>query len=434
MRSLSVQDLGLARMPMVTPLAPEGGKSEAKTTVKHAKRAVKKSPKTGTEEVICVICLSKPQQPTTLVSCTHVFCKECISKCILHDEGTVRVVSTTSVQTTFKVAGSGPARSSRSGHNANQPHERRARSQRLRRIRKVPRCPVCRVVIKGGLKDLRAAPPPLPATSESKAREQVTVSSLIDRLDLGTKAPDSDPSALTRVPASSAKKAVRGKPKKSRDWTAEIRAAWSIGEAGALAALTRFAEGEARSAFEDSEQRFRADREFTACISPHMRFGELSPRRVWHAVRAAVEAEEHRAREDAKAYNQRARKGKKARPARVSGASTFLRRLLWRDLAYWALWFFPHMPSAPLRPQFRLQQWTRPLEIRRQPGEAAAARAARKGEANVDCPLRAWQLGLTGFPLVDAAMRQMWAWGWMPNYCRHVVAGFLVEYLGIDWR
>jgi deoxyribodipyrimidine photolyase len=41
---------------------------------------------------------------------------------------------------------------------------------------------------------------------------------------------------------------------------------------------------------------------------------------------------------------------------------------------------------------------------------------------------------VTGFPLVDAAMRQLWAWGWMPNYMRHVVAGFLVEFLNMDWR
>ena len=426
-----MQDLGLARMPVVTPLATsEGGKREA-TSVKQAKCAVKKFPETESDDSVCVICLSKPRQPTKLVSCSHVFCKECISKCILHEEGTVRVVSITSVQTTFKVAGSGAARNSQSGHASNRPHERRARSKQLRKIRKVPRCPVCRAVIKGGLKDLRAVSPSAPVTSESKSREQATASALIERLDLRTKAASSARSAFTPVPASVA---TSDKARKSRDWTAEIRAAWSIGEAGALAALTRFAEGEARSAFEDSEQRFRADREFTACISPHMRFGELSPRRVWHAVRVAVEQEEQRAKEDAKAYNQRSRNGKKTRPARVAGASTFLRRLLWRDLAYWALWFFPHMPSAPLRPQFRLQQWTRPLGIRRQPGEAAAARAARKGEANVDCPLRAWQLGLTGFPLVDAAMRQMWAWGWMPNYCRHVVAGFLVEYLGVDWR
>ena len=237
-----------------------------------------------------------------------------------------------------------------------------------------------------------------------------------------------------RSAGSGASRAVRAKKMKSRDWTAEIRAAWTIGEAGALAALARFAETEARSAFEDSEQRFRADRAFTACISPHIRFGELSARRVWHVVQQAVDNEEQQAKADAKARNQRRNGGKKIRPMRVAAAKTFLRRLLWRDLAYWALWFFPHMASAPLRPQFRLQQWTRPLGIRRPPGEYAAARAAREGEANVDCPLRAWQLGLTGFPLVDAAMRQLWAWGWMPNYCRHIVAGFLVEYLGIDWR
>ncbi|KAH8057247.1 DNA photolyase [Aureococcus anophagefferens] len=76
--------------------------------------------------------------------------------------------------------------------------------------------------------------------------------------------------------------------------------------------------------------------------------------------------------------------------------STFLRRFAWRDLAYWSLWYFPTLCDAPLRPQYEKQAW------------ADAAAACDAGDA---CSkLRAWQLGLTGFPLVDAAMRQLWAW------------------------
>jgi hypothetical protein len=51
-----------------------------------------------------------------------------------------------------------------------------------------------------------------------------------------------------------------------------------------------------------------------------------------------------------------------------------------------------------------------------------------------DASLRAWQFGKTGYPLVDAAMRELWVTGYMPNYTRHVVAGFLIEYLNVDWR
>jgi len=89
---------------------------------------------------------------------------------------------------------------------------------------------------------------------------------------------------------------------------------------------------------------------------------------------------------------------------------TFIRRLFWRDLAYWTLWKFPSCHTEPLRPQYAHQRW----------GTDAAA-------------LKKWQRGRTGFPLVDAAMRQLWAIGWMPNYLRHVVAGFLVEYMNMHW-
>jgi len=90
---------------------------------------------------------------------------------------------------------------------------------------------------------------------------------------------------------------------------------------------------------------------------------------------------------------------------------TFLRRLAWRDLAIWSLWRFPTLPDRPFRPWFEEQEW------------------AAEGES-----LNAWRAGRTGYPLVDAAMAQLWHAGWMPNYMRHVVAGFLVEYLSLDWR
>ena len=54
--------------------------------------------------------------------------------------------------------------------------------------------------------------------------------------------------------------------------------------------------------------------------------------------------------------------------------------------------------------------------------------------ASSDDALRAWQFGQTGYPLVDAGMRELWATGYLPNYVRHVVAGFLIEYLNVDWR
>ncbi|EOD31738.1 Deoxyribodipyrimidine photolyase/cryptochrome, partial [Emiliania huxleyi CCMP1516] len=163
------------------------------------------------------------------------------------------------------------------------------------------------------------------------------------------------------------------------DWAAGIRRSWAVGEIGAQRALEAFVSGGIQR-FEGRE-RFRADQANTAAISPHLRFGELSARAVLHSVRERA------------------------------SAPTFLRRLAWRDLAYWALWRFPHLPSRPFRPWFEAQAWSSD-----QPA------------------LEAWQAGATGFPLVDAAMAQLWATGWMPNYMRHVVAGFLVEFLNLDWR
>ena len=64
---------------------------------------------------------------------------------------------------------------------------------------------------------------------------------------------------------------------------------------------------------------------------------------------------------------------------------------------YWMLWRFPHMADAPLRPWFANQRWSTNKE-----------------------QLRCWQRGVTGYPLVDAAMRQLWSWGWCPNYMRHI--------------
>ena len=164
------------------------------------------------------------------------------------------------------------------------------------------------------------------------------------------------------------------------DWAGGIREFWGFGEAAAHAALTDFV---CNGCFHfEGKQRFRADRKYTSVISPYVRFGELSPRTVYAAV-----VGRHRDK-----------------------ARTFLRRLAWRDLAYWMLWKLPCMAEEPIRPQYAEQWW-----------------------ASNDQHLRAWQRGYTGYPLVDAAMRQLWATGWMPNYMRHVVAGFLIEHLNLHW-
>ena len=79
-------------------------------------------------------------------------------------------------------------------------------------------------------------------------------------------------------------------------------------------------------------------------------------------------------------------------------------------MSYWILSLFPDMDSQPIRPHYEMQWWSH-------------------NEVHLD----AWKKGNTGYPLIDAAMRQLWAIGWMNNYLRHVVASFLISYLRISW-
>ncbi|MDH7568363.1 MAG: deoxyribodipyrimidine photo-lyase, partial [Armatimonadota bacterium] len=166
-------------------------------------------------------------------------------------------------------------------------------------------------------------------------------------------------------------------PKK--DWAKGLRECWQPGEAGAVTLLRRFAEAERVSEY--AALRDRVDLEGTSRLSPHLRFGEVSPRQVWHAVFGHP------------------------------GDEAFLRQLAWREFAYHVLWHFPHTPEEPLRPQFARFPW-------REDADA----------------FRAWCEGRTGYPLVDAGMRELWHTGWMHNRARMVSASFLTKHLLIPWQ
>jgi deoxyribodipyrimidine photo-lyase len=217
-------------------------------------------------------------------------------------------------------------------------------------------------------RDLGEPPPPLPPPSSLPPPPRWPASLALSALGLGH---------LPRRGSAS-----QGAQGAHVDWAVGIRQFWAAGEEAALAALEGFIRDGIRS-FE-GRQRHRADQRNTAVISPYLRFGELSPRTVIQRVTEAL--------------------GRRAPP-------TFLRRLAWRDLAYWALWRFPSLPDVGFRPHYDRQPW----------------------EAD-EAPFEAWCGARTGYPLVDAAMTQLWAVGWIPNYMRHVVAGFLVEFLNVDWR
>ncbi len=162
------------------------------------------------------------------------------------------------------------------------------------------------------------------------------------------------------------------------DWTGGMREAWKPGEAAAQSRLHKFAKSTVRLY---SDDRDRTDHEGTSRLSPHLHFGEISPIEVWHAA------------------------------ADAPGAESYLRQLAWREFSYHLLCAFPRTPWEPFNPQFRNFPWRR--------------NAKR---------LKAWQKGQTGYPLVDAAMRQLWTTGWMHNRARLVVASFLVKHLLIPWQ
>ena len=171
-------------------------------------------------------------------------------------------------------------------------------------------------------------------------------------------------------------------------WAEGFHAVWQPGEAGAAKALKHFLAG----AFDNySDQRNRPDAAGTSRLSPYLHFGEISPRQVWHGLKAMA-----------------SQRGLAVAHWR---GSQFLTEVGWREFAHHLLYHFPHTPTEPLRVDFKQFPW-------------------RKNAAW----LKAWQRGCTGFPIVDAGMRELWATGWMHNRVRMIVASFLVKDLLIDWQ
>lgn len=162
------------------------------------------------------------------------------------------------------------------------------------------------------------------------------------------------------------------------DWTSGMREAWTPGETGGIQILSEF-KHETVSRYK--EDRDRPDFTGTSRLSPYLHFGEISPRQVWHACQHAPRAE------------------------------PYLRQLIWREFAHHLLYHFPKTTSEPLRENFLKFPW----------------RTDRKF-------LRIWQKGRTGYPIVDAGMKELWSTGWMHNRVRMIAGSFLVKDLLIPWQ
>lgn len=173
---------------------------------------------------------------------------------------------------------------------------------------------------------------------------------------------------------------------RSAGWIKGLAAAWDVRESAAQDKLAEFMTcGLAHYATD----RDRPDIEGTSRLSPYLHFGLISPRQLWHA------AQDERA----------------AGNAAHSSLERYLLELLWREFSWHLLRQFPALAEKPLNSAFEHFPW----------------RADQMA-------LEAWQKGLTGYPIVDAGMRQLWQTGWMHNRVRMVVASFLIKHLLIDWR
>ncbi|MET0314468.1 MAG: deoxyribodipyrimidine photo-lyase [Hansschlegelia sp.] len=171
------------------------------------------------------------------------------------------------------------------------------------------------------------------------------------------------------------------------DWAGGMRDAWKPGEAGAVDAVERFLEDGLKGY---AENRDRPDMEATSRMSPRLRFGEVSPRQLWHAV--------ERAKQEGLAGSEDVEK--------------FRAELGWREFSYHLLHHFPDLSTRNFQERFDAFPWSRPRPEHR----------------------RAWRKGMTGYPIVDAGMRQLWTTGWLHNRVRMIVASFLIKDLLIDWR
>ncbi len=168
------------------------------------------------------------------------------------------------------------------------------------------------------------------------------------------------------------------------DWAGGMRDSWTPGEAGAAARLSDFLDIAAGY----DKGRNLPGHALTSRLSPHLAHGEVSPKQIWHALSDAI--------------------GARAMP--------YLREIDWRDFAYDLIDQYPAFPDVAHRPAFEAMPWT---DV-----------ATDEGAVH----LRAWQRGLTGYPIVDAGMRELWHTGWMHNRVRMIVASFLTKHLMIDWR
>ena len=170
------------------------------------------------------------------------------------------------------------------------------------------------------------------------------------------------------------------------NWASEISETWTPGEKAARERLNSFLDGPIDH-YKDG--RDHPDTECTSRLSPHLVFGEISPLRIWRKTHQRIDSGE----------------------ISIDDGDKFLSEIAWREFSYSLLYYNPTLPEKPLQKKFASFPWQ-----------------------NNNADVKAWRRGLTGYPIVDAGMRQLWQTGWVHNRVRMVVASFLIKDLLVPWQ
>lgn len=165
-------------------------------------------------------------------------------------------------------------------------------------------------------------------------------------------------------------------------WMDKVFSYWKIGEDAAKVKLKNFIKFKLQNY---SSGRDRPDTEFTSRLSPHLHFGEISPRRIFSEVRKSKIDEDNKRK--------------------------YLSEIGWRDFSYNLLYNYPKMTDKPIQTKFNKFPWLQDKNS-----------------------LKKWQLGKTGIPIVDAGMKELYETGWMHNRVRMIVGSFLTKNLLIHWK
>ena len=168
-------------------------------------------------------------------------------------------------------------------------------------------------------------------------------------------------------------------------WDKKMEQHWTIGEKGAKKQLAHFLDVGLKGY---KEGRNYPSQDHVSRMSPYLHFGEISPRTVWHAIQEHMIADH----------------------AEIDG-DNYMSELGWREFSYSLLFYNHDLPSQPLQARFQAFPW-----------------------AKNDKHLLAWQTGMTGYPIVDAGMRELWETGYMHNRVRMIVGSFLVKHLLLHWQ